>query len=236
MAEFKIRLDDKPHLSALMKDDAASFKTIVGTFVNLMEVAAEKNWHELPKAIHSSITFPDLLTGILNAVLTTKEINPEAYSTLGNDLHPLALLSDKRKDFLTGEESEYDWRSHFVLSSDEVSKETIEILLRKMLYLMRWFDIETVSKALMTSEFPVVDDKDISRLPFQPALMYQHTHIGGLHVGRFLHEVGAFDGGKTEGKETECPACRVGELKTVHDKYLVCPRCNIGFEIEEDES
>ena len=238
MPEFKISLDDKPYLSSLLQTDKTIFKDIVGTFVNLMEVAASNGWYKLPDNIHTSLSFSDIVGGILNAIMTTEQINTEAYSTLGDDIHPLALLSDKRKNIITGEPEEYDWRSHFILDSEEVSKETIEVIIRKMLYLMRWFDIDTVSSALIANQFPIVRDTDIRKLPFQPALIYQQLHLGELHVGKFFHDVGAFDCGGLENASSKvCPACVVGELKYigVDDKgYHVCPRCNSGFELKEE--
>jgi hypothetical protein len=46
MASLNIELSDKPNLNNLSKSDVKAFKDIVGTFVNLMEAAAEKNWHQ----------------------------------------------------------------------------------------------------------------------------------------------------------------------------------------------
>lgn len=230
---FSINLDDKPHLTALKNKDVKAFKEVVGTFVNLMEVAAEKHWHELPKVIHTSLSFKDVIEGILNAVMTTKDIDPNAFATLESDLHPLSLLSDKRKDVITGEPEAYDWKSHFSLDTDEVSKETLEHILRKILYLVRWFDIETVSKALVTQQFPVVDAKDIQKLPFQPALKYQNQRLGELFIGKFLHEIGALNCGDIDKDVKVCPACSIGKLETIKQNK-VCPRCNAGYVIKED--
>lgn len=235
MGKFSINLDDKPHLSKLMKDDPKSFKNIVGTFVNLMEQGAERQWHKLPDAIHSSLSFADIVGGILNAMMTTDKIEPNAYKTLELDLHPLALLSDKRKNLLTDELEQFNWKEHFSMDSNEISKETIEKIIRKMLYLMRWFDVETVSKSLIANSFPVVDTKDIQKLPFQPALKYQKEHLGDLFVGKFFHDIGAFNCGDIEHETVVCPACKIGHLQnTVDDKNIVCPRCNAGFVIKEE--
>lgn len=234
MAKFSIELSDKPALSQLNKQDKAAFKEVVGTFVQLMEVAASKGWHELPNHIHTSLSFKDVVSGVLNAVMTTREIDPTAYATLEYDLHPLALLSDKRKSLLTGESEEYDWKSHFALDEKDVSRETIEHIIRKMLYLVRWFDIESVSKSLLTNQFPVVDDKDIRKLPFQPALLYQKNHLGELYIGKFFHDVGAFNCGTIDNSITHCEACNVGELVEVKYNTKVCPRCNAGFTVNEE--
>lgn len=233
MANFEINLDDKPALSKLMRKDKSAFREIVGTFVSLMEVAAEKNWIDLPKQIHTSLSFEDVVGGTLDAIMSTKDIHPSAYATLESDLHPLALLSDKRKDAVSGDPVEYDWKSHFSLDSNYVSRETLEHIIRKMLYLMRWFDIEQVSKALISNQFPMVDDRDIRKLPFQPALMYQIKHLGELHSGKFLHNIGAFDCGTIDSKEVYCPACKIGHMEDI-ENYKVCPRCNSGFTLQEE--
>lgn len=230
---FKISLDGKPELYKLRETNKPAFNQIVSTFVNLMEVAAEKHWHELPQAIHTSLSFSDVVGGVLNAVMTTNEIDPSAYATLESDLHPLALISDQRKNMITDEPEVYDWKSHFALDSDDVSRETLEHIIRKVLYLVRWFDIETVSKSLITNSFPVVDNKDIQKLPFQPALMYQVKNLGELHVGKFLHDIGAFNCGSIDRSVYECPACNIGHLQEYHN-HSICPRCNAGFTIEEE--
>jgi hypothetical protein len=238
MANFEIDLETKPALSKLMKEDTDSFREIVGSFVNLMELAAKHKWHELPQYIHTSLSFKEIVTGVLNAVMTTKEIEPDAYVTLEQDLHPLSLLSDKRKNFISGERENYDWMNHFALDSNEISQQTLEKIIRKMLYLVRWFDIEEVSKALIAREFPINDPKDMAKLPFQPALTYQREHMGELYVGKFFHDIGAFNcgtivaafqcGNIIEG-EILCPACGVGELEDIKN-YHICTRCNAGFE------
>jgi hypothetical protein len=232
VAKFNINLEDKPHLAKLMKSDVKAFKEVVGTFVGIMELAAEKKWYNLPQTIHSSLSFNDIITGVLNAVMTTREIEPKAYAALEDDLHPLALLSDKRKDLVTGEPEYYDWKTHFSLDTNEVSRETLEAIIRKMLYLVRWFDIDTVSKALQANQFPVIDPKDVQKLPFQPALKYQEEQLGELYVGKFFHDIGAFNCGTVHPETFTCPACRIGQLKTVQEKYGVCPSCNAGFEFE----
>jgi hypothetical protein len=229
MAKFTIELSDKPNLNNLSKSDVKAFKSIVGTFVSLMETAAEKNWHKLPEAIHTSLSFEDVVNGVLNAVMTTKEIDPEAFATLEYDLHPLALISDKRKNLITQNKEPYDWRSHFSMDTNEVSQESLEKIIRKMLYLVRWFDIDTVSKSLVSNQFPVIDGKDIMKLPFQPALKYQKENLGDLYVGKFLHDVGALNCGPLPDTESDnCPACVIGTLQVINE-YKVCPRCNSGF-------
>jgi hypothetical protein len=233
MGKFSIDLDDKPHLSRLQKTDVDAFKEVVGTFVGLMEVAAEKKWHDLPKAIHSSLSFKDIIEALLNATMTTREMNPEAHAALENDLHPLALLSDNRKNMITGEHENYDWKSHFAVDSKMVSKETVEHIVRKMFYLVRWFSIDEVSKALLAQQFPIVDSKDIQKLPFQPALKYQQKNLGDLHIGKFLHDIGAFNCGEIDKETTDCPACSIGTLKQFKH-YKICPRCNSGYTLAEE--
>lgn len=239
MPKFTINTDDKPHLSRVMATDKGAAKDIINTFVGLMEVAAEKKWHNLPNTIHSSLSFSDVVTGVLNAVMTTREIEPKAYAALEDDLHPLALLSDKRKDLITGEREYFDWKTHFALDTKEVSRGTLEKIIRSMLYLVRWFDIETVSKALQANSFPIIDPKDVQKLPFQPALKYQEEHLGELYVGKFFHDIGAFNCGDYDYTfSSECPACIVGKVKLIgiDDKtYGVCPHCNAGFDMKERE-
>jgi hypothetical protein len=235
MASLNIELSDKPNLNNLSKSDVKAFKSIVGTFVSLMEVAAEKNWHQLPKAIHTSLSFEDVINGVLNAVMTTKEIDPEAFATLEYDLHPLALISDKRKNLITQDSEPYNWRSHFSMDTNEVSQEALEKIIRKMLYLVRWFDIDTVSKSLVSNQFPVIDGKDIMKLPFQPALKYQKEHLGELYVGKFLHDVGALNCGHIEPNTHTCPACNIGAVLEIKN-HKVCPRCNAGFIVETEET
>jgi hypothetical protein len=235
MAKFSINMDDKPNLSALKDSDKQAFKDVVGTFVNLMEVAAENKWHELPKAIHTSLSFSDVVTGVLNGVMTTENMESEAFKTLGHELHPLSLLSDTRLGLLTKEHEPYDWRTHFGMDSERASEEAVEKIIRKLMYLVRWFDLETVSKALITQQFPVIDGKDVRKLPFQPALKYQRTHLGELFIGRFFHELGAFDCGTIEDGKEVCPACNIGVLMTIHE-HKICPRCNGGWKISEENT
>ena len=230
---FTINMDDKPNLTALKGSDVQAFKNVVGTFVELMEISATKDWHKLPETIHTSLSFKDVVHGVLNAVLTTREIDVAAYSALETDLHPLALISDKRKNMITGEHEIYDWKAHFSLDSNEVSKESLENIIRKIFYLVRWFDIESVSKSLITNQFPVVDSKDIMKLPFQPALRYQQQHLGDLHIGKFLHELGSFNCGEIDIDTVQCPACKVGHMIEIH-AHKICPRCNAGFTIKEE--
>lgn len=232
---FKIDLTNKPNLHALQYTDKGNFTKIIGTFVNLMEVAAQDEWYKLPQTIHSSLQFDDVIVGILNAVMNTKEIEPSAYPTLEQDLHPLGLLSDQRRNLITGEREVYDWKSHFVMDTNEVSRDTLTAIIRKLLYLVRWIDLDTVSKNLITREFVDLDKYDIARLPFQPALSYQEKHLGELYVGKFFSDIGAFNCGTISYEQRKiCPACEVGELEEIHD-HRVCPRCNAGFDIEAPE-
>jgi hypothetical protein len=102
------------------------------------------------------------------------------------------------------------------------------------MYLVRWFDIDTVSESLLTNSFPILDAKNIEKLPFQPALRYQQIIKGDLHVGTFLKEVGLFDCGAIPSDTEICPACEFGELETLknHEHIKGCRRCNSGFIIE----
>jgi hypothetical protein len=167
--------------------------------------------------------------------MTTKEIDPEAFATLEYDLHPLALISDKRRNLITQNTEPYDWRHHFSMDTNEVSQEALEKIIRKLLYLVRWFDIDTVSKSLVSNQFPVIDGKDIMKLPFQPALKYQKENLGELYVGKFLHEIGALNCGTIEPDVIQCPSCKIEQLRKINN-YDVCPRCNAGFTVIPEET
>jgi hypothetical protein len=226
--EFKINLDSKPHLLELKNTDAQTFKTIVGTFVNIMEVAAEGKWTDVPESIHSTLSFDDMISGVLNAIMDTPKIDGDGYAALGADLHPLSLMSDTRKNVITNEFEAYDWRKHFALDPNEVPKEALEKVVRKILYLVRWFDVD-VSK--QTQQFPVIDAKDIRKLPFQPALLYQKQYLGELHIGKFMHGFGAFDCGEIEDEVVTCKACNIATLNQITQHVKVCARCNAGFKV-----
>ena len=228
MAQFIIRLDDKPHLTELLKKDKQAFKDIVGLFVDLMEVTAKNEWHTLPSRLDISLTYKEIVSGIMNAIFDVKALNEEAYAALGDNLHPLSLLSDTQKDIVTGEQEYFDWKRYFVVDGDAITQETLEKIIRKILYLVRWFSIEEVSKQLLANQFPTVDPKDLQKLPFQPALIYQQESLGELAVGKFMHDIGAFDCGEVEKGRKTCPACQIGELVNVNN-VKVCPRCNAGF-------
>ena len=232
--EFKINLDKKPNLLELKNTDVPTFKNIVGTFVNLMEVAAENKWTEVPESIHSTLSFDDMISGVLNAIMDTPKIHPEAHKALGTDLHPLSLMSDKRKNIITDDFEAYDWKKHFALDPNEVPKEALEKVIRKILYLVRWFDVDSVSKAMVTNQFPVIDAKDIRKLPFQPALLYQKANLGELHMGKFMHGFGAFDCGDIKDEEDVCKACNIAVLHKVTQHVKICARCNAGFTIKGD--
>lgn len=231
MSQFIIRLDDKPHLTELLKKDKQAFKDIVGLFVELMEVTAKNEWYTLPSRLGISLTYKELVSGIMNAILDVKALNEEAYAALGDNLHPLSLLSDTQKDIVTGEQEYFDWKRYFVVDDNTITQETLEKIIRKILYLVRWFSIDEVSYQLLANQFPIVDPKDLQKLPFQPALVYQQEHAGELAVGKFMHDIGAFDCGEVE-KGTTCPACKIGKLVDVNN-VKVCPRCNAGFREKE---
>lgn len=233
MSQFIIRLDDKPHLTELLKKDKQAFKDIVGLFVDLMEVTAKNEWHTLPSRLGISLTYKEIVLGMMNAIFNIKALNEEAYAALGDNLHPLSLLSETQKDIVTGEQEYFDWKRYFVVDDDTITQETLEKIIRKLLYLVRWFSIDEVSKQLLANQFPIVDPKDLQKLPFQPALVYQQESFGELAVGKFMHDIGAFDCGEVEKDRTTCPACKIGKLVDVNN-IKVCPRCNAGFREKEE--
>jgi hypothetical protein len=233
---FTIKLDDKPHLLALLGEDASKAREVIGTFVNLIEQAAKYEWYKLPEFIHSSITFPDLISGILEGILTVQKYPSNSYLTLEQDVHPLSLLSDTAKDEYTKKELEYNWRDHFTLKDSHVSKETIAKIYRELSYLVRWFDLDSIRNGLFANDYPVIDNvKGVAKLPFFPSLRYQKEVKGELHVGQFLHEVGLFDCGEVAPDVDICLACQIGELETItnHEHIKGCRRCNSGFIVKE---
>jgi hypothetical protein len=133
------------------------------------------------------------------------------------------LISDKRKNLITQNKEPYDWRSHFSMDTNEVSQESLEKIIRKMLYLVRWFDIDTVSKSLVSNQFPVIDGKDIMKLPFQPALRYQKENLGDLYVGKFLHEIGALNCGSVHEHDIK----RRSSVFSWELNNLIAPEVNI---------
>lgn len=233
MTQFIIRLDDKPHLTELLKKDKQAFKDIVVLFVDLMEVTAKNEWHTLPSRLGISLTYKEIVLGMMNAIFDVKALNEEAYAALGDNLHPLSLLSDTQKDIVTGEQEYFDWKRYFVVDDDTITQETLEKIIRKLLYLVRWFSIDEVSNQLLANQFPIVDPKDLQKLPFQPALVYQQESLGELAVGKFMHDIGAFDCGEVEKDQSTCPACQIGKLVNVNN-VKVCPRCNAGFREKEE--
>ena len=233
---FTIKLDDKPELLKLITEDEAKGREVIGTFVNLMEQAAKYEWYKLPSAIHSSVTFPDLISGILEGILTVQKYPSDSFLTLEQDVHPLSLLNDQTRDEYTKKELEYNWRDHFTLKDSHVSKETIAKIYRELSYLVRWFDLDSIRQGLFANDYPVVDNvKGVAKLPFYPSLRYQKEVKGELHVGQFLYEVGLFDCGEINQEIEVCPACQIGTLETItnHEHIKGCRRCNSGFVVKE---
>lgn len=227
--EFKIRLDDKPELAELFKNEPDKAKEIIACFVDLMRISAKEKWHELPSKFHKDLTLKQLIHGILFGALDLKGINPTAYDVLGEEVHPLSMLSP-RMNFLTGEMQYANWRNHYRLPKGaEVSQHTIEQIFRKLLRYYKYVDVEQLSNALITKQIKAYEglgERAVTTLPFYPALRYQQEQFGDLHVGKFYDDIGAFDCGTTT--EKNCPACKTAELKVI-EEYHVCPNCNGGF-------
>lgn len=226
---FKISLDDKPNLARLLKEHPDQAKEIISTFVELMEESVSHNWYTLPSKFSADLKFKMLVKGILYGSLNLKGINPDAYEVLGEEVHPLSMLSP-RMNFLSGEKRYANWRNHYRLpKGSEITQQTIEQIFCKLLRYYKYVDIESLANALVANQVKAYEglgSRALEHLPFIPALRYQQNKFGDLHVGKFYDDIGAFDCGETD--DVECPACHTTDLKTV-GTYKVCPNCNGGF-------
>lgn len=235
MAKFTILTDDKPALDALLKSDVKKAKEIIGTFVELMEEAAQEEWHTLPGKFSPELSFKDLIKGILHGSLDLRGINPEAVDVLQEEVHPLSMLAP-RKNYLDGGVRYTDWRKHFRLPPGaEVNQGTIAKIFRRLLRYYRYVDIEALANALINNRvktFEGLGERNVQTLPFMPALRYQQKHFGDLAVGKFYDDIGAFDLGDLPAPPTTCPACGRPDIEKL-GKYYVCMACNGGFRVKE---
>lgn len=239
--EFKINTSDKPKLEALMKSNPAKAKEIIGTFVSLIEESLDDSnaipWVDLPAKFGGGLTFPQLIKGILHGSLDLKNINPELYDVLKEEVHPLSMLT-ARKDALTGEVKYSDWRKQFQLpAGTPVNQATIETIFRKLLRYYKYVDIDDLAGAIMYNQiatFKGMGDHNVQVLPFFPALRYQKENMGELHVGTFIDDIGALDCGRWDGgiEHPHCPACVHHDIEDL-GKYMLCLSCNAGFEKAE---
>lgn len=237
MAKFTIKTDDKPHLDRLLREDTEKAKEVIGTFVELMEEAVQNGWHELPQMFtpDGSLSFRDLVKGILHGSLDLKGINPDVADVLREEVHPLSMLAPRR-NYLDGGIRYIDWRKHYRLPPDaEINQETIATIFRRLLRYYRYVDVEALARALINRQvktFEGLGERNVKVLPFIPALRYQQAKFGDLHVGKFYDDIGAFDCGPLpEDADENCPACKRPDLHAIGD-YKVCMACNAGFQLQ----
>lgn len=236
MDSIRIMLDDKPNLRKLKEKDKAKYTSLVRTMIQAAEDAADSDrmlpWYDLPEKLHPSLTFEKVTPAILRAFYDVEGLNPDNFSVIGSDLHPLSLF---QKQELKNGVGYAKWRKHFGMSEDdEVGPEAITAILRKLLYYAKYIDVKKFGEALMSKQLEAhkaLPMDNVEKLPFTPALRYQQERFGELKVGQFWSDIGAFYGGDVPNgyeESASCPACTVGFLRDVKE-YIVCESCNIGF-------
>lgn len=239
---LKIMIDDtKPNLKRLRGKDKAKFLEVVKTFMEIAEEAADDSvpipWYELPSMLNSKMTMKMVASAALRAVFRADQLNKDTFSVLGATLHPLSHFGERS---INRGGAYSSWQRYFMLEPDaEVNEESIEKVIRKLLYYSRYIDVEKFGHALLSNQleaYKALGQESLEKLPFIPALRYQQKQFGDLKVGQFWDGVGAFDCGPLPNKLAwqECPSCKTSELQEVF-QYLVCTSCNAGFEIQADE-
>lgn len=233
MAEFTIKLDDKPKLTKALQDNPQLAKQVIGTFVSLIEESFDDSkgitWADLPQQLHENLTFPDLVKGILRGAMDVKKLNETNFDALGVEIHPLSLLSP-RKNYIDGTMRYYNWRGHFDLDQDiPLDSKAVEAIVRKMFRYTKYMDIETLKNHLEVNQIATYRGlglEQVKKLPYYPALRYQQEKFGDLHVGKFYDDVGFFDCGTSD--KDYCPACNRFDIRQVGE-YKVCLACNAGY-------
>jgi hypothetical protein len=236
--EIKINLDDKPNLKAAFLSDKAKAKEIVSVFVECMEESFKEDkgikWSELPNQLNPNLTFRDLIMGILKGALDVRDINPDVFEALLIEVHPLSMLAP-RKDFITGEMYQRNWRGHFRLEDDSKADElAISNILRTLLRYSKYVSVKQLAEAIDTKQemtFRGIGSRVMELLPMRPAIEYQRTHMGELFVGTFDLETGGLDCGEHE--ETDfCPACKKKDIAQI-ESNMICFTCNASYRIKE---
>lgn len=233
MAKLNVDLDNKPHLNALLKSDKQKGLEVLQTFLELAEEACEYGWVDLPQLLAKELTFSDLVKGILHGSLDLKDINPEAYPVLKEEVHPLSMLMNTRPNHLEGGIRYFDWRYHFRLEpGTPVNQETVASIFRKLLRYSKYVPVDKLAQALLANQIKTFEGlgvRAVEMLPMIPALRYQKANFGDLHVGKFFDEVGFLDCGHWVGEDDEyCPACQHPNLHK-YGVYRLCLACNAGF-------
>lgn len=242
-SKLTITVDDtKPNLKRLRAENKDAFNNVVRTFIGLAEEAANLDnpvpWFELPSLLNDKMTLKMVASAVLRAVFQVDQLNKDTFSVLGTTLHPLSHFGERQIN--TG--GKYSsWQKYFLLDPDaEVNEDTIEQVVRKLLYYARYIDVEKFGRALMSNQletYRALPMENAEKLPFFPALKYQKENLGDLAVGQFWHDIGAFNCGgltKTQYEEGECLACHTSGLVLLGDDYEVCPSCNAGFKRQAD--
>jgi hypothetical protein len=237
--DFKINVDDKPNLKKALSENPQQAKEVIQTFVQMMELSFDESngirWADLPKELNEKLTFNDLIKGVLDGLLSTRQVNPETFDVMKIEVHPLSILSPRR-NYIDGGYKYYNWREIFKLDEHEpINYLTIAKILRKMLRYIKYIDIQTLAEHLQANQITTyrgLGDEQIKRLPFYPAIRYQQKLKGDLQVGKFYDDVGFFDCGTNE--KDYCLACNRYDLHKIGD-YKVCLACNAGFKGGEDD-
>ncbi len=241
-SKLTIQIDDtKPNLKRLRGENKEAFMNVIKTFIGLAEEAADLKapipWFEVPGMLNDKMTFKMLTTAVMRAMFKVKDINPDHFSVLGATIHPLSRFSALKPN---GSKDYSSWRRHFALDEDsDINEDSIEQIIRKMLYYMRYIDINTFGQAHMSNQmesYKALGMEAAEKLPFIPALRYQQEHFGDLAVGQFWHDIGAFKCGEVTSEiDTNwgCLACSVGAM-TEFEAYRVCDTCNAGFKVKAD--
>lgn len=237
--EFRIQTEDKPHLDALLSNPETKKigLDVIKTFVELMDYACNPDnsipWVELPKKFSQELTFKELVHGILKGSLDLKDIEPEAYDVIKEEVHPLSMLTP-RKDHLNGGMRIANWRNHFRLPKDaQINQETIADIFRKLLRYYKYVDVSALADAIIHNQVATFKGMDQAKnLPFYPALRYQQAIHGELGIGKFFDNIGFLDCGTwMEGDSIICPACSHSDIVDI-GKYKGCLACNAGYKEE----
>lgn len=237
--EFKINLDDKPHLKSALINDKEKAKEVIATFVDCMEEAFKNKgikWADLAKELHHDLTFKDLILGILKGVLDVKDISPEAYDILKVEIHPLSILGS-RKSYFANEIIQRNWRAHFRQPEDaKVDEATIARIMRTIMRYNKYVSIQQLAEAIDTKQemtFRGLSHRVIEMLPMRPALEYQRNHISELHVGTFDLDTGGLDCGEIDFTD-HCPACKKKDVAII-ESNMICFTCNASYKINRKE-
>lgn len=236
-----INLDDKPNLKSAMLNNTEQAKEVIQAFVSCMEEAfIDKGikWADFPKELSTSLTFKDVVLGILKGALDVKDMNSEAYDALRIEAHPLSMLAP-RKDFITGELRQRNWRGHFRQPEEQqVNEQAVSNIIRTVLRYSKYVNIKQLAEAIDTKQemtFRGLGSRAMELLPMRPAIEYQRKHKGDLYVGTFNLDTGGLDCGEIQENNLQiCPACYKEDLAQI-DNHVLCLVCNASYQIKGGE-